>query len=49
MTIPKMINAYLMSFQTLFLTNTSSLRKKSYLGEVEEKKINKTNLKLINN
>ena len=36
MTIPKMTNAHSMSFQTSFLTNTSPLRKKSHLGEVEE-------------
>ena len=38
MTIPKMINAHSMSFQTSFLANTSPLRKKSLLGEVEEGK-----------
>ena len=36
MTIPKMTNAHSMSFQTSFLTKTSTLSKKSLLGEVEE-------------
>ena len=46
MTIPKMTNAHSMSFQTSFLTKTSPLREKSYLGEVEEDKNNKNKSKI---
>ena len=46
MTIQKMINAHSISFQTSFLTNTSPLRKKSHLGEVEEDKNNKNKSKI---
>ena len=46
MTIPKMTNAHSMSFQTSFLTKTSPLRKKSYLGEVKKDKNNKNKSKI---
>ena len=46
MIISKMTNAHSMSFQTSFLTNTSPLRKKSHLGEVEEDNNNKNKSKI---
>ena len=49
MTIPKMTNAHSMSFQTSLLTNIHPLERNHTSGKWKKKKINKINLKLINN
>ena len=43
MTIPKMINAHSMSFQTSFLTNTSPSDRNLTSEKWKKKKINKIN------